>query len=64
MDIKILGILQDNCQLSYRKLGTMLGVSGVIVASRIKALEEKGILKGYSVILDPMKLDFRCYRCV
>ncbi len=58
MDIKILGILQDNCQLSYRKLGTMLGVSGVIVASRIKALEEKGILKGYSVILDPMKLGY------
>ncbi len=58
MDIKILGILQDNCQLSYRKLGTILGVSGVIVASHIKALEEKGILKDYTVILDPMKLGY------
>ncbi len=58
MDIKILNILQDNCQLSYRKLGSMLGVSGVIIASRIKALEDKGVLKGYTVILDPIKLGY------
>lgn len=58
MDIKLLNILQDNCQLSYRKLGTMLGISGVIVASRIKALEEKGILRGYTVILDPVRLGY------
>jgi DNA-binding Lrp family transcriptional regulator len=58
MDLKILGILQDNCQLSYRKLGTLLGVSGVIVASRIKTLEEKGVLKGYAVILDPVRLGY------
>lgn len=58
MDLKILGHLQDNCQLSYRKLGAMLGVSGVIVASRIKVLEENGLLKGYTVILDPFKLGF------
>ncbi|XHH10616.1 MAG: Lrp/AsnC family transcriptional regulator [Candidatus Bathyarchaeia archaeon] len=57
-DLKILGILQDNCQLSYRKLGTILGMSGVIVASRIKTLEEKGILRGYSVVLDPVKLGY------
>lgn len=36
----------------------MLGLSGVIIASRIKALEEKGILKGYAAILDPVKLGF------
>jgi Lrp/AsnC family transcriptional regulator, regulator for asnA, asnC and gidA len=57
-DLKILGLLQDNCQLSYRKLGTMLGLSGVIIASRIKTLEEKGVLKGYMVSLDPIKLGF------
>lgn len=57
-DLKILTLLQDNCQLSYRKLGTMLGLSGVIIASRIKTLEEKGVLKGYMVTLDPVKLGF------
>lgn len=58
MDLKILNLLQNNCKLSYRKLGTMLGVSGVIVASRIKVLEEKGVLRGYMVILDPIKLGY------
>jgi Lrp/AsnC family transcriptional regulator for asnA, asnC and gidA len=58
VDIKILCILQENCQLSYRKLGNMLGLSGVIVASRIKNLEQKGLLKGYTVILDPVKLGY------
>ncbi len=57
-DLKILSLLQENCQLSYRKLGTMLGLSGVIIASRIKTLEEKGVLKGYMVSLDPVKLGF------
>jgi Lrp/AsnC family transcriptional regulator for asnA, asnC and gidA len=58
VDIKILSILQENCKLSYRKLGNMLGLSGVIVASRIKNLEQKGLLKGYTAILDPVKLGY------
>jgi len=57
-DIKILNILQDNCQVSNRKLGAMVGLSGVIVASRIKNMDEKGLLKGYTAILDPAKLGY------
>lgn len=33
-------------------------ISGVMAASRIKNLEDKGILKGYTAILDPVKLGF------
>jgi Lrp/AsnC family transcriptional regulator for asnA, asnC and gidA len=33
-------------------------LSGVIVASRIKNLEQKGLLKGYTAILDPVKLGY------
>jgi Lrp/AsnC family transcriptional regulator for asnA, asnC and gidA len=57
-DIDILSVLQKNCQLSNRKLGSALGVSGTIIANRIKNLEEKGILKGYAAILDPVKLGY------
>ena len=57
-DLKILSLLQKNCQVSYRKLGTLLCISGVNVAARIKALEEKGVLKGYMVSLDPVKLGY------
>ncbi len=58
IDIKILNILQDNCQISNRKLGNIVGLSGVIVASRIKKMEDMGLVKGYAVILDPVKLGF------
>jgi Lrp/AsnC family transcriptional regulator, regulator for asnA, asnC and gidA len=58
VDIKILNILQENCQLSFRKIGNMLGLSGVMMAARIKNLEEKGVIKGYTTILDPVELGY------
>jgi DNA-binding Lrp family transcriptional regulator len=35
-----------------------MGFSAIVASSRIKNLEEKGILKGYTAILDPVKLGF------
>ena len=35
-----------------------MGFSTIVVSSRIKNLEEKGILRGYTAILDPVKLGF------
>jgi Lrp/AsnC family transcriptional regulator, regulator for asnA, asnC and gidA len=58
IDLQILNILQEDCHLSLRKLAERTRISGVMAASRIKNLEEKGILKGYTVILDPIKLGF------
>jgi Lrp/AsnC family transcriptional regulator for asnA, asnC and gidA len=58
IDAQILSILQENCHLSLRKLGDKMGTSVVMAASRIKKLEDIGILKGYTVILDPVKLGF------
>ncbi len=58
IDLQILDTLQEDCHLSFRKLADKIGISGVMTASRIKNLETKGILKGYTVILDPVKLGF------
>ena len=58
VDLQILKILQEDCHLSFRKLAEKIGISGAIAASRIKNLEDRGILRGYSVILDPVKLGF------
>ena len=58
VDLQILSSLQEDYHLSFRKLSDKIGISGVIAASRIKNLEDKGILKGYTVILDPVKLGF------
>ena len=55
---QILRILQENCRLSYRKIGEKIGISGVMAASRINNLEDRGVVKGYAVILDPIKLGY------
>jgi len=58
VDLQILKILQEDCHLSFRKLANKMAITGVMAASRIKNLEDKGILKGYTAILDPVKLGF------
>ena len=55
---QILRILQENCRLSFRKIGDKIGTSGVMAASRINNLEDKGVVKGYTVILDPVKIGY------
>ena len=58
VDAQILNVLQEDCQLSLRKIADKIQISGVMTASRIKNLEDKGILKGYTAILDPVKLGY------
>jgi Lrp/AsnC family transcriptional regulator, regulator for asnA, asnC and gidA len=58
VDLQILGILQEDCHLSLRKLSNKMRISGVVAGSRIKKLEDKGILKAYTAVLDPVKLGF------
>ena len=58
VDLQILNILQEDCYLSLRKIADKMHMSGVLAKARIKNLEDKNILKGYTVILDPVKLGF------
>jgi Lrp/AsnC family transcriptional regulator, regulator for asnA, asnC and gidA len=58
VDSQILNILQEDCYLSFRKIADKIHTSGAMTASRIKNLEEKGILKSYTAILDPVKLGY------
>jgi DNA-binding Lrp family transcriptional regulator len=58
IDTLILSVLKENCHLSLRKLAGKIDISDVVAVSRIKKLEDTGILKGYTVILEPVKLGF------
>jgi Lrp/AsnC family transcriptional regulator for asnA, asnC and gidA len=58
IDLQILSLLQQDCKLSFRKLAGKMGISGVMASSRIQNLENRGIVKGYTVILDPVKLGY------
>ena len=58
IDIQILKMLQENSHLSYRRLASKMGISGVMASARIKNLEDRGLVKGYTALLDPVKLGY------
>ncbi|MDE5770576.1 MAG: Lrp/AsnC family transcriptional regulator [Ruminococcus sp.] len=48
----IVKILQQNARISNTELGEILGVSPAEAEAEIKRLENEGVIKGYSVIVD------------
>jgi Lrp/AsnC family transcriptional regulator for asnA, asnC and gidA len=58
VDNKILNLLQEDSRLSFNKVADKIGISVGTAYNRIKQLEAKGILKGYTVLVDPVKLGY------
>ncbi len=52
LDLAILCALRENARMSNLELSKLLGVSEATVRRRIKILEEKGIIKGYSALIN------------
>ena len=51
-DQKILQVLLEDARFSSRQIAKKVGVSVGTVLSRIKKMEEEGLIKGYSVIMN------------
>ncbi|MBX9830913.1 Lrp/AsnC family transcriptional regulator [Candidatus Babeliales bacterium] len=58
LDFKCLGLLLQDGRTTRTELAAQLSLSIPAVTERIKKLEEQGLIKGYSVILDYEKLGF------
>jgi DNA-binding Lrp family transcriptional regulator len=58
VDMRILSLLQEDSRLSFNKIASKLGISVGTAFNHVKNLEKKGILKGYTVILDSAKLGY------
>lgn len=58
IDVEIIKLLQEDSRLSFNKIASRLGVSVGTAYNRIKNLEEKGVISGYTVLVDPFKLGF------
>ncbi len=56
IDLRILSLLQKNCKVPLAKIGARVGLSAPSVVERIKRLEERGVIRGYTAILDTRKL--------
>ena len=53
IDKKIIKVLEDDARTSLRKISKLVKVSLGTVSNRVKRMERNGVIKGYSVILDP-----------
>jgi DNA-binding Lrp family transcriptional regulator len=61
-DRKILYELDIDSRQSFRSIGRKVGLSKDVVASRVKRLEEEGIIKSYWTEINTFKLGFNCYK--
>jgi Lrp/AsnC family leucine-responsive transcriptional regulator len=55
-DYELLNILQDHGKISIAELGRMIGLSTTGTKERVKKLENEGVIKGYSAIIDASKV--------
>ena len=57
-DQALIGLLADNARLSTAELARSVGLSVPSVAERLRRLEEDGVVKGYTIELDPRALGY------
>ncbi len=57
MNCELIDLLKQNARFSNAQLSSMLGISEEEVAAQIQQLEEDGIIKGYSAIVDENRVD-------
>jgi Lrp/AsnC family leucine-responsive transcriptional regulator len=55
-DVNILKVLQENGRLSFRQIAEKVKVSVPTISNKIAAMENAGVIKGYTAIIDTEKL--------
>ncbi|MBU4201703.1 MAG: Lrp/AsnC family transcriptional regulator [Candidatus Altiarchaeales archaeon] len=58
LDIKIIGILQENSRESYRDIANKLGVAEGTVYNRVNKLRDEGVIKRFMVDVDFSKVGY------
>jgi len=56
IDLHILTLLQEHCKMPLAKIGEKVGLSAPAVIERIKKLEDSGVIRGYTALVDGRKL--------
>ncbi|GEN83238.1 HTH-type transcriptional regulator LrpB [Sporosarcina luteola] len=56
IDFQILRLLSENSRIQWKDLGEQIHMTGQAVGNRIKKLEDSGIIKAYSLLVDETKL--------
>ncbi|RUT28997.1 Lrp/AsnC family transcriptional regulator [Paenibacillus zeisoli] len=56
IDLKILNCLLHNATLSHREIGETVHLTGQAVGSRIRKMQDHGIIEGYTLLWNPEKI--------
>ncbi|HFR4145220.1 TPA: winged helix-turn-helix transcriptional regulator [Bacillus cereus] len=56
IDIKMLNLLKENSRIQWRGIGKEIHMTGQAVGNRIRKMEEEGIIRAFTILLDEMKL--------
>lgn len=56
IDLQVLHILQEDGRISNADLAQRIGLTAPSALRRVKLLEERGYIKGYAALLDPLKI--------
>lgn len=54
LDRKILDILKQDARTPNTRIAEMLGKSDTVISFRIRRLKQYGVIKGFTVVLDPL----------
>jgi Lrp/AsnC family transcriptional regulator, leucine-responsive regulatory protein len=58
IDRKLLDALRHDARMSLKELAEQVGLSSPSVAERIRRLQERGVIRGFTVDIDPAALGF------
>jgi Lrp/AsnC family leucine-responsive transcriptional regulator len=56
IDLKLLALLQEDGRMSQHDLAEAVGLSSPATGERLRKLEERGVIRGFTAILDPKLL--------
>src|SRR3712207_4866345 len=56
IDLLILDALRDNGRITYQALSERVGLSARPCLERVRRLEQKGVIRGYTALIEPSAL--------
>ena len=64
VDHKIIALLRDNARRSFQDIGDQVSLSAPAVKRRVDRLEDRGVVKGYTAVVDPEVLGYHTHAFV
>ncbi len=59
-DKKIIELLLKNSRMNYSEIAKILGISDTAVRKRVRNMEKNGIIRGYTISVEPHSMGYKC----